>query len=79
MREGCSAHTDRTHDFTNSPHLVHIPPLYIFLLKKMFVILKLLILVDTVMFVFLMYLFVCALEIRGSIYKAFYNIPVKDM
>ena len=38
MRWGCSAHPGPSHDFTNSPHLVHIAPLYIFFLKKMFVI-----------------------------------------
>ena len=38
MRGGCWALPAPTEDFINSPHLVHIPPLYIFLLKKMFVI-----------------------------------------
>ena len=36
MRWGCSVHPDVTQDFTNSPQ-VHIPPLYIFLLKKIVV------------------------------------------
>ena len=39
MRWGCLARTGPSKDFTNSPHYVHIPPpLYIFSLKKMFVI-----------------------------------------
>ena len=37
MRWGCLAGPGPYHDFTNSPQLVHPPPLYIFLLKKMFV------------------------------------------